>query len=65
MTDDRHPNVGEGIDWYALLLFTIFLAFALSNVLAWSGALPIPIEVVVGLGVLALVAMIPIFQGKR
>ena len=62
---DTYPEPPEGIDWYALLVLVTFLAFALSNTIAWSGVLPIPMEAIVGLGILSLVVLIPVFRGNR
>lgn len=65
MTDTPNRPPQEGIDWYALLVFATFLAFALANAMAWSGVLPIPMEVIVALAILSVVVLIPIFRGDR
>ena len=62
---DTHTEPPEGIDWYALLVFATLLAFTLSNTLAWSGVLPIPMEAIIGLAILSLVVLIPVFRGQR
>lgn len=62
---DTYDEPPDGIDWYVLLVFTTFLAFALANTLAWSGVLPIPMEAILGLAILSLVVLIPVFKGDR